>query len=311
MKNFSIFIIKLLTLVVLLFTIGYLIWNIFQPEKAIETPVYKEFYAVKIYSSKNRIKTENLCKKLANFDYDSTIKKKSTFYQLWLSDIFLKDDAIEIGDKLKYDFMEISSYYLVEQKTKILLSEKIISFPKTEKKEKTLDEIVLSVDEINNTTDEKITNFTVQLLASSDKSILRKWQKKLEKDNILTKISKIIKNDKNIYRLRLSANFIDKKVANEKGILIKNNYNFITDFWITKSVTPKNIIKPTPQKMVCKADYVNIRIGPGAYYEIDKIGKLMKDISIYPIRTKNGWIEFSITPNDTTWSGWVKKDFLK
>ena len=66
MKNFSIFIIKLLTLVVLLFTIGYLIWNIFQPEKAIETPVYKEFYAVKIYSSKNRIKTENLCKKLAH-----------------------------------------------------------------------------------------------------------------------------------------------------------------------------------------------------------------------------------------------------
>ena len=100
-------------------------------------------------------------------------------------------------------------------------------------------------------------------------------------------------------------------MATEKGVLLKNSYSFITDFWIAKNVTPKNIVKSVPQKIVCKADYVNIRIGPGAYYEIDKIGKLMKDIPIYPIRTKNGWVEFSITPNDTIWSGWVKKDFLK
>ena len=63
--------------------------------------------------------------------------------------------------------------------------------------------------------------------------------------------------------------------------------------------------------MTCTTDDINIRIGPGTYYAVDPIGKLMKGVTVFVVDEKNDWIKFTITPNDESWSGWVDKKYLK
>ncbi len=60
----------------------------------------------------------------------------------------------------------------------------------------------------------------------------------------------------------------------------------------------------------CNANEVNIRTGPGTEYEIDPIGKLMQGITVFVVEEKGEWARFTITPNDESWSGWVRARYL-
>lgn len=59
---------------------------------------------------------------------------------------------------------------------------------------------------------------------------------------------------------------------------------------------------------VSKNDAVNVRTGPGTNFDIDDTGQLMKGEKLYVIKDSIQWIKFSAVPNDTSWTGWVKKD---
>lgn len=59
---------------------------------------------------------------------------------------------------------------------------------------------------------------------------------------------------------------------------------------------------------VSKNDAVNVRTGPGINFDIDVTGQLMKGEKLYVIKDSIQWIKFSAVPNDTSWTGWVKKD---
>lgn len=59
---------------------------------------------------------------------------------------------------------------------------------------------------------------------------------------------------------------------------------------------------------VSKNDGVNVRTGPGTNFDIDVTGQLMKGEKLYVIKDSIQWIKFNTVPNDTSWTGWVKKD---
>jgi len=116
---------------------------------------------------------------------------------------------------------------------------------------------------------------------------------------------------------------------------IKAEVPFIKSCWVVKAdhtaevvkQTPKNSTKPVakkkvqpvvkksvnttfPYSVICKRDNINIRKGPGTNYAVDNIGRLMKGIEIYVQSEKDGWIEFTLIPEDSKWSGWAMKDLI-
>ena len=59
---------------------------------------------------------------------------------------------------------------------------------------------------------------------------------------------------------------------------------------------------------VSTSDDVNIRTGPSVEYEVDEYGPLFKGEKLYVIENSKEWIRFTVAPDDTSWTGWVKKD---
>lgn len=59
---------------------------------------------------------------------------------------------------------------------------------------------------------------------------------------------------------------------------------------------------------VSNNDGVNVRTGPGINFDILESGQLVKGEKLYVIKDSIQWIRFSLIPNDTTWTAWVKKD---
>jgi hypothetical protein len=103
---------------------------------------------------------------------------------------------------------------------------------------------------------------------------------------------------------------VDQKSVDRKVVTIKEVDESLTEPIVT-SMNPEYQPKAVKYVASCNTDNVNIRIGPGTYYAVDPIGKLMKGVTIFAVEEKNNWVRFTITPNDKSWSGWVKKDYLK
>ncbi len=102
----------------------------------------------------------------------------------------------------------------------------------------------------------------------------------------------------------------DQKVVDRKVVTTKEVDETLTEPIVT-SMNPEYQPKAVNYEASCNTDNVNIRIGPGTYYAVDPIGKLMKGVTVFVVEEKNNWAKFTITPFDKSWSGWVKKDYLK
>jgi len=158
----------------------------------------------------------------------------------------------------------------------------------------------------------------------------------LKKYSFETKITSTFVKGSKYYRLRIKDSY-DSESAKMVENRIKSEVPFIKSCWVVKAdhtaevvtqspkkvepttVAPKKIIQPVvkkteitdyPYAIVCKRDNINIRKGPGTNYAVDNIGRLMKGIEIYVQSEKNGWIEFTLIPEDSKWSGWAMKDLL-
>ena len=184
-------------------------------------------------------------------------------------------------------------------------------------------------------------DYEIQILANSRRSFVEERKRILDKAGYPAKIVSTVKNGKTFYRLRLADSYSQSK-AKKVGAKLKKDVKFVTDCWIVpksgvtvavpKKTTKKEKVKdrslsePTQtslnpkyqpkykkQKntMTCLANDINIRIGPGTYYAIDPIGKLMKGVTVFVVDEKNDWIKFTITSDDESWAGWVNKKYLK
>jgi len=55
-------------------------------------------------------------------------------------------------------------------------------------------------------------------------------------------------------------------------------------------------------------DGTNIRTGPGATFDIDISGQLIKGERLYVLEEKDGWLKFRVTKESIGWAGWVRED---
>ncbi|MCD6176970.1 MAG: SPOR domain-containing protein [Candidatus Cloacimonetes bacterium] len=279
------------------------------------------------YTKVEKIKTEL---KLEGYECDihTLSTSKSTFYRLRLSGLYSKLEGNRLGNEIVTSSPNISSFWLDEIKDG-----------------KNVDEIEATVTQTPKTT--KIISpssnddFEIQILASTERNFVEDKKKILEKAGYKTKITTTVKNGKTFYRLRL-VDSCSRANAIKIGDKLKKDVHFISDYWvvsksdisvsvpqITKeesiakdesltetiqySVKPKDEFKDKKEQitMICNTNNINIHIGPGTYYAVDPIGKLMKGVTIFVVYEKNNWIKFTITPNDESWSGWVDKKYLK
>ncbi len=184
-------------------------------------------------------------------------------------------------------------------------------------------------------------DYEIQILANSKRSFVEEKKRILDKAGYRAKINSTTKNGKTFYRLRLADSYTHSK-AKKVGAKLKKDVRFVSECWIVPksvvaSTTPKKTVKKEKVKdkslseptqtslnpkyqpkykkqqdtMTCVANDINIRIGPGTYYAIDPIGKLMKGVTVFVVDEKNDWIKFTITSDDDSWAGWVNKKYLK
>lgn len=182
-------------------------------------------------------------------------------------------------------------------------------------------------------------DYEIQILANSKRSFVEERKRILDKAGYQAKIVTTIKNGKTFYRLRLADSYSQSK-AKKVGDKLKKDVKFVTDCWIVPksgvsttapqkakkkekvkdeslsepsqySMNPKYQHKTQQNTMTCTSNDINIRIGPGTYYAIDPIGKLMKGVTVFVVDEKNDWIKFTITSDDESWAGWVNKKYLR
>ncbi len=134
------------------------------------------------------------------------------------------------------------------------------------------------------------------------------WIVKKEKDQKV--IDQKVVDRKVVDQKSVDRKVVDQKSVDRKVVTIKEVDESLTEPIVT-SMNPEYQPRAVKYVASCNTDNVNIRIGPGTYYAVDPIGKLMKGVTIFVVEESNNWVRFTITPNDRSWSGWVKKDYLK
>jgi len=122
-------------------------------------------------------------------------------------------------------------------------------------------------------------------------------------------IAKKEKDQKVVDQKAVDQKTVERKEADRKVVTTREIDETLTEPIVT-SMNPEYQPQAVNYVASCNTDNVNIRIGPGTYYAVDPIGKLMKGVTIFVVEEKNNWVRFTITPNDRSWSGWVKKDYL-
>ena len=296
-----------------------------QEEYVQETKKQIPEYESQLLASETYSEVEKVKNNLEKLGYKTKIltftQNKKIVYRLRLRGLYQKEEGIIIAKKIKKDSPQINSFWLDEIKDGKSVPH-TTPIAETSKKKETIKD-----------TGKK--DFEIQLLANKNISVVEKKKQKLEKLGYLTKITSVVKNGVTYYRLRLSSSYT-KSEARRVGDNLKRKVSFVNDYWIVKKGTGKSYsYKPTKKSdksltepivtsmnpkyapnrveytLTCKQDNVHIRIGPGTYYAIDPIGKLMKGVTIFVIEEKKGWIRFTIVPEDESWSGWVKKSLVE
>ncbi len=184
-------------------------------------------------------------------------------------------------------------------------------------------------------------DYEIQILANTDLAKVREYKSTLDSNGYPAKITTAVVKGTTFYRLRLEKSYSKTGAANEGKNLVKD-INFVKDYWVVKKtpgekqvtdnqkttqnkqVAPKTETRQEPDKSqnpeynnktvnysaTCNRNSINIRTGAGTHFTIDPIGKLMRGITIFVVEEKDGWARFTITPNDESWSGWVKLEYI-
>ncbi|HPR17778.1 MAG TPA: SPOR domain-containing protein [Candidatus Cloacimonadota bacterium] len=315
------------------------------PEEIVGTPVTKSSgkqYEVQLMASSNYAKIEEAKSTLAKLGYNTKIlnlnEGKKIVYRLRLKDLYSQESGVALGEKIIKESNLISGYWLDE-------IENGKSVPANKQLTKSTQP---PAPQTKTYAGEKI--YEIQLLANTKRDLVESRKQDLEKKGYQAKILSVVVNGTTYYRLRLAdsysqeeaqdiGNQLKKKVSFVKDYWVvkksADDHVITSTSKTTKQETPKpkEEKKPVPAvnqqaketentpsssaeaKIVdysatCNANDVNIRTGPGAEFEVDPIGKLMQGITVFVVEEKGEWARFTITPNDESWSGWVRLVYL-
>lgn len=307
-----------------------------QPEQQTIQTTGKQ-YEVQLMASSNYAKIEEAKAALSRLGYVTKIlnlqEGKKIVYRLRLKDQYSQDQGKALGDKIIRESSLITGYWLDEMENgKSVANQTQIAKTTKPVTEKTKTYSGAKIYEI-------------QLLANTKLDLVEKRKRDLESRGYKAKILSVVINGTTYYRLRLADSY-SKDQADDIGKKVKRDVAFINDFWVVKKSAndriytktsntqssrqerPKTIQKEEPKvektvvsngvtqsKIVdysatCNANEVNIRTGAGTQFEIDPIGKLMQGITVFVVEEQGEWSRFTITPNDESWSGWVRSRYL-
>lgn len=288
-------------------------------------------FEIQLLASANYSKVEKIKVNLEKLGFKTKILTITSgtkiIYRLRMRGLYSEPEALALGDKLIKNSPDVKEFWLDEIKE----GKSVTTTAPIVKKEK----------ETKIDTGKK--EYEIQILANRDRSTVEKRKRELEQKGYKAKITYIVKNGTTFYRLRLADQYSQTQ-AGKIGEDLKRNVNFVQSYWVVKKERDQKVVdqKVVDRKVVttrevdetltepivssmnpeyqpkavnyvasCNTDNVNIRIGPGTYYAVDPIGKLMKGVTVFAVEEKNNWVKFTITPNDRSWSGWVKKDYLR
>lgn len=291
-------------------------------KKYLESSPDDELYEIQLLASSNFRSITDKRKILEKAGFPTKIYKViingKTIYRLRLKQHFTKEEAIEAGKKLTAE-TEFKNYWLQDLKgNEIHPQEESKTLPTYEGK------------------------YDIQILANTSRKFVEEKLAELEKNNFQGKIVTAQVKGKTYYRLRLLESY-DKDMANKVAEALKKKVKFVNDYWIVKSddspvvkatkpkKTKKKINNTKEQKksdilvsldpryaprkilytVTCPKNKVDIRTGPGVQYKLDPIGKLMKDVELYVVEERNGWLRFRLMKDSFDWSGWVRESDLK
>ena len=284
---------------------------------------------VQLLASSNYARIEQIKTDLDRKGYKTKIltftKGKNIIYRLRLRGLYSEAEGKRLGNEVVKLSPHVSSFWLdeiIEGKSVGQIGETVIKNSQT-------------------SASPSSGNYEIQILANTKRNFVEDKKSILEKAGYRAKIATTNKNGTTYYRLRLVDSY-SRSEAIKMGNKLKKEVRFVSDYWIvpksgvsavaprtTKlkatvkdesltepieySMNPKYQSKNEKQQktMTCNSNDINIRIGPGTYYAIDPIGKLMKGVTVFVVDEKNDWIKFTITPDDESWSGWVDKKYLK
>ncbi|MCK5050364.1 MAG: SPOR domain-containing protein [Candidatus Cloacimonetes bacterium] len=287
---------------------------------------------VQLLASSNYARIEQIKTDLERKGYKSKIltltKGKNIIYRLRLRGLYSEAEGNRLGNEIVKRSQLISSFWLDEIKDGKSVGQIGATVTQKPKATRTI-------------ASSSSGDYEIQILANTKRNYVEDKKNILEKAGYRAKIVTTNKNGKTFYRLRLADSYSRSKAV-QMGDKLKKDVRFVSDYWIvpksgvsapapriTKkkaevpdesltepiqySMNPKFQSKDTKQQktMTCTTNDINIRIGPGTYYAVDPIGKLMKGVTVFVVDEKNDWIKFTITPNDESWSGWVDKKYLK
>jgi len=284
---------------------------------------------VQLLASSNYARIEQIKTDLDRKGYKTKIltftKEKNIIYRLRLRGLYSEAEGKRLGNEVVKLSPHVSSFWLDE----IINGE-------------SAGQLGATITETSQTsTSSSSGNYEIQILANTKRNFVEDKKNILEKAGYRAKIATTTKNGTTYYRLRLTESY-SRTEAIKVGDKLKREVRFVSDYWIVpisggSTVAPRTTKQKTKPKdesltepiqypmdpkyqsknkklqktMTCNSNDINIRIGPGTYYAIDPIGKLMKGVTVFVVDEKNDWIKFTITPNDESWSGWVDKKYLK
>ncbi|MCF7857939.1 MAG: SH3 domain-containing protein [Candidatus Cloacimonetes bacterium] len=288
-----------------------------------------QILASSVYSKIEKVKTD-----LEELGYNTKIQTftqgDKIIYRLRLRGLYEVEEGKRLGNEVVKTSPAISAFWL----DKIVDGESVGQISSTEKPDKASSNPIT-------TTPSSEGDYEVQILANAKRNFVEDKKNILENAGFNAKIVTTNKDGKIFYRLRLLKSYSRDK-ATQIGNKLKKEVDFVKDYWIVpKSTVTKSSFKPVKPKvqiedksltepiqysmnpkynpkeksaqktMTCTSNDINIRIGPGTYYAVDPIGKLMKGVTVFIVEEREDWVKFTITPNDDSWSGWVHKKYLK
>jgi len=277
----------------------------------------------KIEEIKTELETKGYKTKILTFTLD-----KSIIYRLRLRGLYSVEEGNKLGNKIIDISGNVSSFWLDE-----IVDGKSVGQIGTTVTKETKPE----VKSVKSSTGD----YEIQILANSKRNFVEEKKNILDKSGYRAKIVKTEIKGTTFYRLRLSDSYSRSKAV-KVGDKLKKDVKFVTNYWIVPKAGVKTAVTSTSRNkakakkktstkpeqysmnpkyqrkngkqqktMTCTSNDINIRIGPGSYYAIDPIGKLMKGVTVFVVDEKNDWIKFTITPNDQSWAGWVNKKYLR
>ena len=300
-----------------------------QPETA-SNDTSEQKYEIQIMASGNYARIEEVKGTLASLGYKTKIltlnRSNQIIYRLRLKGAYTEREAILLGEKMVKDSSLVTNYWLDEIQVEKTLPRKTQGTIPQQKR---------------TPVDDSSKNYEIQILANTDLAKVRDYKATLNRNGYPAKITTVVVKGTNYYRLRLEKAY-SKIGAAEVGKKLVKDIGFVKDYWVVKKTPGEKLVpdsrKTTQKKQVipktetrkepiqsrntesknktvnysatCNRNSINIRTGAGTHFTIDPIGKLMRGITIFVVEEKNGWGRFTITPNDESWSGWVKLEYI-